>query len=248
MARAIIVNDDCRRVTPILGDGSVDLIVTDPPYGINANVKGDWESVFRARGKVEYRTWRDARTIAGDSLEEANSLMVSQAREWKRLLSFGAWACCCCSGGGGLHAIQYADWSHILDREIGFNQMVVWDKGPLGIGLHWRRSYELVLTAKRPREAAKWYDDTHRIENIIRPGMHGIRKVATKAEGHPFPKPVALAEFFIRLMTKPGDTVLDPFCGAGWVGEAALRLGRKFIGIELDKHWADVATRRLENL
>lgn len=47
--------------------------------------------------------------------------------------------------------------------------MIVWDKGPMGMGWHYRRSYETVLVAEKPGAACRWYDDTNGIENIIRP-------------------------------------------------------------------------------
>jgi site-specific DNA-methyltransferase (adenine-specific) len=46
--------------------------------------------------------------------------------------------------------------------------------------------------------------------------------------------------------TQPGELVLDPFMGAGSTGLAAIRLGRRFLGIEIDQHWFDVACRKIE--
>ncbi len=119
--------------------------------------------------------------------------------------------------------------------------MVVWDKGPMGMGWHYRRSYETVLVGQKRGAACKWYDETNRVENIIR----HITKIIPQAQDHPTPKPVELAEWFIRLHTQPGETVVDPFCGAGSTLRAAKDLGRKAIGIELDEHWAEIAARRM---
>jgi DNA modification methylase len=57
-----------------------------------------------------------------------------------------------------------------------------------------------------------------------------------------------LAEFFIENHTQPGDVILDPFMGRGWAGVAAVRTGRKFIGIELDEHWYKEACNRLRKV
>lgn len=51
---------------------------------------------------------------------------------------------------------------------------------------------------------------------------------------HPFVKPESLIERFIRILTNPGDTILDPFCGSGTTLRVAERLGRNAIGIEID--------------
>ncbi len=62
---------------------------------------------------------------------------------------------------------------------------------------------------------------------------------------HPTQKPVALLEYLIRTYTNPGDTVLDPTFGSGTAGEAAVNLGRKFIGIEQDPGYFDKAVARI---
>lgn len=64
--------------------------------------------------------------------------------------------------------------------------------------------------------------------------------------GHPTPKPVALMLQLVEEFSDPGDLVLDPFCGSGTTGVACLRLGRRFIGIEKDAGFAQVATERLQ--
>ncbi|HNZ08517.1 MAG TPA: site-specific DNA-methyltransferase [Bacillota bacterium] len=71
-----------------------------------------------------------------------------------------------------------------------------------------------------------------------------MRKIIPRANQHPTMKPVALAEFFIKLHTKPGDLILDPFMGSGTTGVAVKNLGRNFIGVELDKQWYGMATDR----
>lgn len=65
--------------------------------------------------------------------------------------------------------------------------------------------------------------------------------------GHPAVYPVYLPEFFIKLMTEKGDTVLDPFMGSGTTGVACKRLNRNFIGIELDEEYFRISKERIEN-
>jgi DNA modification methylase len=114
------------------------------------------------------------------------------------------------------------------------------------MGWHYRRSYETVLVAMKPGGPCKWYDESNRIENIIRPGYKGIAKVIPSAEQHPTEKPVNLAAHFIQLHTLPGEVVLDPFMGSGTTGIAALKLGRQFIGVEIDPQWFEMAQTRIE--
>ena len=62
---------------------------------------------------------------------------------------------------------------------------------------------------------------------------------------HPCEKPLALMEHIITASSRPGDVVLDPFCGSGVTGIAARKHNRRFIGIERDPSWVDTACRRI---
>ena len=62
---------------------------------------------------------------------------------------------------------------------------------------------------------------------------------------HPTQKPIALMEHFVKLLTNKGDTVLDPFMGSGSSGVASLKLGRKFVGIEMSKEYFNLAQKRM---
>lgn len=73
-----------------------------------------------------------------------------------------------------------------------------------------------------------------------------LRENREERGSHPTQKPVGVMQWVLELATKPGDVVLDPFCGSGTTGVACIRLGRRFIGIERDAKYADVARERLE--
>ena len=64
---------------------------------------------------------------------------------------------------------------------------------------------------------------------------------------HPYEKPVSLMERLIRIYTNPGDTILDPYMGSGTTGVAAVRLGRSFVGIEIETNHYLTAKERIEN-
>ncbi|MFN4073531.1 MAG: DNA-methyltransferase [Thermus sp.] len=74
-----------------------------------------------------------------------------------------------------------------------------------------------------------------------RPGRDG------EATGHPHQKPVRVMGWLVELASRPGEVVLDPFMGSGSTGEAALRLGRGFIGVEREASWYQVAQKRLQS-
>ena len=63
---------------------------------------------------------------------------------------------------------------------------------------------------------------------------------------HPCEKPVSLMSHIVGTSTKPGQIVVDPFSGSGTTGVAAVQMGRRFIGIERDPGYFDIACRRIE--
>ena len=131
---------------------------------------------------------------------------------------------------------MFARWSLAMDKIFDFCQMVVWDKGPMGMGWRYRRSYETILVASKKGGSMKWYDNSKKVENIIRP----ITKIIPQSDDHPTVKPISLMEFFIRLHSQEGETILDPFCGSGTTGIAAISMGRNFIGIEIDPKYCEM--------
>ena len=235
--------DDSRKVLPKLKADSIDLVFTDPPYGHteNGSLQQRWEAVLGWQdGKGVYRDVKHHDTLIANDGEEANELVQWSFEEFARLLKPGS---CCCGGGGP--DPQFARWSLWLDEHIPFKQMIIWDKGPMGMGWHYRRSYETVLVATKKGEACLW-NGGKTSENILRPGRYGIRKIIPSTEQHPTEKPIALPEHFIRLHSNEGQVVLDPFAGGGSTLLAARKLGRKCIGIESDEKYVRMIVRKLK--
>jgi site-specific DNA-methyltransferase (adenine-specific) len=235
---------DCLEIMKEIPDKSIDLVLTDPPYGHNNN-NGDlisrWEA---ALGRGDYIPERDNRPIINDGIE-ANKVFEDFLNGAERVLKLGSCCCCCCCGGGP--DPMFANWSLAMNKIFDFKQMVVWDKGPMGMGWHYRRSYETVLVATKRGGACKWYDKTKKIENIIRPNYKGIKKIIPRKTDHPTPKPIELMKHFIELHSQKTDIVLDPFCGGGTTAVACKELGRKCIGIEISEEYCKSAVNRIKN-
>ena len=124
--------------------------------------------------------------------------------------------------------------------------MVIWDKGPMGMGHHYRRSYETILVAQKKGDKCKWYAEGKDIENVIRPGMLGIKKIIPQADQHPTEKTEKLAKFFIYLHSQEGDIVYDPFVGSGSTLHAAIVMKRNWIGSEISKEYCELAEKRIK--
>lgn len=118
--------------------------------------------------------------------------------------------------------------------------VLTWDKGPaLGMGaldLPWKPSSEEIYVLGRGFVGAR--DES----NVLScPPVHSMAK---NGRVHPTEKPVALIKRLIRKC--PLGVILDPFMGSGTTGVAAVNLGRKFIGIEIEPKYFDIACRRIQ--
>lgn len=119
---------------------------------------------------------------------------------------------------------------------------------------------EPMVLAQKPREGTfvdNWLayqtglvDVSQSLDGMFPGNVMEVRKPTKADKGeandHPTVKPVPLIEHLIRLFSKDGQTVIDPFMGSGSHGIAAINAGRKYIGIERDPHYFDIASNRIK--
>jgi DNA modification methylase len=242
-----LYNADCLDVMREMEAESVDIIWTDPPYGHNNNNNDLIHRVERAipsrrakgdDGTAEY----EARPIINDGPEEMRAVMDGMLIEAARVLRQDCCCCCCCCGGGGPKPTFAWVANRMDEKGLSFFHAVIWDKGGLGMGWRYRRNYEMVMVAHRRGGKLKWETTSSGIDtaNVVR-----IPKIIPTAIDHPTPKPVALPLHFLALHGKAGDVVLDPFMGAGPTGVASVNWDCRFIGIELEEKYCEIAKRRI---
>jgi site-specific DNA-methyltransferase (adenine-specific) len=222
---------DCLEVLPTLAAESVDMVWTDPPYG-HSNHDGDWNARLNAVRGIE------SQPIAnddGDSMRRVVDGMLAQAA---RLLKADCCCCCCCCGGGPRPTFAWV--ADRMDRKgLAFFHSVIWDKKNPGLGWRYRRQHEMVMVAHRTGGKLLWADDKVQARNIF-------SLMPPQNRQHPNEKPLELVERFIELHSSPDQLVLDPFMGSGTTGVACARRGRKFIGIEIELKYFDIACRRID--
>ena len=114
-----------------------------------------------------------------------------------------------------------------------FWKPLVWDKRTIGMGYHYRARYEFVLFFEKGKRRL---NDLGIADVIAVPRIHG---------GYPAEKPPELSEILIRQSSQPGEVVADPFMGSGSAGVAAMRLGRRFLGNDLNPEAVRFAEQRL---
>jgi len=238
----LLCGDSTSRdlVSRLMNGEPAGMIFTDPPYGHNNNNGDLIHNREAALGKKKTKS-SAARPILNDG-EEANAIVRGFFSIASEILVPGGCCCCCCCGGGGPDP-QFARWSLWLDEAIPFKMCIVWDKGGLGMGWHYRRNWECILVAEKPGAACKWYGGND-VPNVIR----DIGKIIPSADQHPTEKPVALPAFFIQLHSRTDEVVFEPFSGSGSTLIACEELGRRCYGMELDPAYCDVAIARWEKL
>src|SRR5262249_11763712 len=117
-----------------------------------------------------------------------------------------------------------------------FWKPLVWDKKTIGMGYHYRARYELILFFEKGKR---------RLNDL---GVADVISVPRIHRGYPAEKPAAVSEILINQSSQPGEVVADPFMGSGSVGVCALRLGRRFLGNDLNPDAVRLSASRLQEL
>jgi len=142
----------------------------------------------------------------------------------------------------GGHVLCFIDWrmwpvlaDAIESADLRRNGLIVWDKTWLGMGSCFRNQHELILHFTKGVGSPPLRRD---VGNVIacKPVRRGI---------HPTQKPRELLETLISVTCPEGGTVLDPFYGSCSAGIAAVGMGRRFVGVERDRHYFDAGVERL---
>ncbi len=265
-----LLHGDCLELMKTLADGSVDAVITDPPYPCIKRAYGYWTEAewFDLMRPVVRECMRLLKpTGSAVFILQPNSERVGRMRMW--LWEFMLWV------GKEWGIVQDAYWwnhasppgihSH---RDIGLLRpsmaTVVWG-GPADC----YRSQEEVLW--EPSQTTKAADLEDRALRYNPSGWHGRRgracavsierggvtpfnvlpigntdsQSSAGALGHGAGKPLALCKWWVRYLCPPGGVVLDPFSGSGTVGLAALGQGRDAILIERDAGYVAIAEKRI---
>ena len=211
-----VICGNCLDIMRGMEDNSVDLVLTDPPYGINYT--------------------RHIKETRHTKIENDNDLdwLPVFIKQTARILK----------PSGNLYV--FCSWHNVdifkveISKFFSVRNMLVWDKGGQGMGdlkTTYGCVYELCffantntfeLNGKRDSDVVR-FNSTHRTGNIY----------------HPTQKPTSLMGFLIEKSSKPNDIVLDPFLGSGTTAVACKELGRNYIGIEISPEYCKIAEKRL---
>jgi DNA modification methylase len=203
----VLYNRDCLEVLPTLEVGSVDAVVTDPPYGTGRDKGFGGFEGFGGLGTPIARTQYEGNW---DSTRPPREAFDQIQRVGRILLVFGG--------------NYFADY-----LPVG-THWVVWDKKQT---MPTFGDCELVWT-NSPRKSVKWIQ--REWNGLL--GKEESRQHATQ-------KPVKIMAWLVEHYAPIDALVLDPFMGSGTTGVACVQLGRKFIGIGIERKYFDIAVKRI---
>lgn len=236
-----IYNMDCFEGMSQLASGSVNLVLTDPPYGSTANswdvtpdlnrLWGALKSVLSADGSAVMTSQTPFDKVLGAS----NLPWLKYEWIWKKTYVTGHLR------ANRAPLKQHENvlvFSGVSDAKMTYNPqgLITLDK-PIERSINSRISSNYIRQTHQ--EYITYY--TNYPKSVLEFGPDPIKL-------HPTQKPIELMRYMVRTYSNPGDLVLDPFMGSGTTAIACVLEHRNFIGFELDKHYWEVANKRLRDL
>ena len=214
-----VICSDCLEVMKDIPDKSIDMILTDPPYGMN--YQSSWRTATKQFAKITNDTNID--------------WFPEFIKECYRILKDNSHIYIFCND---YNISKFRD----LQEQAGFKnkRTLVWVKNNHTSGDllgDYANKTEFINYAQKGRRLLNGGRDTN-VLNFSR---------VSKLE-HPTQKPVDLNEYLIKKSTNENDIILDPFAGSGTTGVACKNLNRKYILIEKEPEYIDIINKRLSQL
>ena len=242
----ILHHGDCLDIMPTLEAGSIDLVLTDPPYGTTAC---KWDSVIPLEpmwDNLKRLIKPNGAIVMTASQPFTTALIASNMKMFKQHLLWLKTRPTNVFNAKKMFMKWHEDVCVFYEKLPTYNPQMRTDGQFTGRKVqrnnHDRDGGTYGKTGEKKDyihegNGGQFYPKTTiEISNV----HHGNKSV------HPTQKPVALMEYLIRTYTNPGETVLDFTMGSGTTGVACKNLGRNFIGIEKDAGYFKIASERIE--
>ena len=211
---------DCLEIMPHLR--KVDAVVTDPPYLLESGGMTNPDM----RGKLSKSRYDNGGVIVPTPVKWSDFMRPI----YDALGSGHAYIMC---------NNRHVENALVEARRAGFrfHNLLVWDKGTAMPNRWYMKNCEFTCFLFKGKAQA--INDCGSKQLLRSPNVLNAQ--------HPTEKPAPLVSVYIKNSTTRQNTVLDPFMGSGTTGVACVKLGRKFIGIELEPKYFDIACQRIEN-
>lgn len=215
-----LFNLDAVEWLQTLGDNSVDLFITDPPY----------ESLEKHRKVGTTTRLKNSKASSNQWFSIfPNSRFEELLSEIYRVLNKNS------------HFYLFCDQETAfivkpIAEKAGFKfwKPIVWDKMRIGMGYHYRARYEFILFFEKGKR---------KLNDLSIPDILSFPRIH---RGYPTEKPVDLIKVLIKQSSSEQQVICDPFMGSCATGVAALELGRSFIGNDLSDEAIKISTEKLE--
>jgi site-specific DNA-methyltransferase (adenine-specific) len=229
---------DCLERMKGLPDNSASLTITSPPYNMNLRIRNGRYCSRQIVKEIstKYRNFDD--NLPVDDYFEFNSRVISECLRVSGLVFFNVQF---------LTGNKRALFRLIGKYEDALKDIIMWDKvvsQPAISGGVLNSQFEVLLVFDKASSISRKYDKANfqrgELSNVWR-----MRRDTTQQNNHGAVFPLQLPTRVVKCFTSEGDSVIDPFMGLGTSGVACKNLNRKFIGIELDPEYFEIARSRI---
>ena len=236
--------EDCvEGMRERVADDSVDAVITDPPYGVNADLGA---SVTMSHDGFKVDREMSKETVDNDGLEDALKLFEETVKEIKRV------------GKDHVHIYAFAafrtyDKFRDILEQYGFKvqNCLVWvknDSTPIRAWTDEKAKYaynhEFVLFAVGDSPSELYVDGDP--DDVLKYPSGRYADESNGVTDHPTQKPLSMISELVQNSTRKGDRILDPFMGSGTTAVAAIQNDRNYVGFELDgDNYRSVIERRI---
>ena len=233
-----LLNGDCLKLMKDLPDGSVDLVLCDPPYG---TTECSWDSVLPFD-----QLWAEydrVLKVDGAAVLFAAQPFTTQLIQSNRKAFRYCWYWLKNQPTGFAYA-RYQPMRKVEDICVFYRKHGTYN--PQGV--------VEIQGSKVKRRRASQRENVYKMSTLLKEHTQkfknypkNVLQFSTERGLHPTQKPVPLLEYLVKTYTNEGDTVLDNCMGSGSTGVAVKRAGgRHFIGMEQNKGYFDIAQKRIE--
>lgn len=235
-----LILGDCIDKMKNIESGSVDLILTSPPYNMNLRIRNGKYCSRQIVKELSSKYERFSDNLPMNEFYDFNKKVIDECLRISDLVFYNVQF---------LTGNKPALFKLIGEFSLQLKEFIIWDKGnaqpAIGKGVM-NSQFEVLLVFQNSKPESRAFEsaqfDRGTISNIwnIKRG-----KKVSKSHGAVFP--IELAEKVISNFSKDGATILDPFLGMGTTGVVCKKLNRDFIGIEIDDEYFNLAKERIEN-
>lgn len=214
-----IKQGDSLQILQELKDECIDIVLTDPPYGINyVSNRSIYEDTITKRGLLN-----DGKEDAFELLDKTCQILLNKTAKNAHLYFFCSWS-------------VFSSFEAIISKYFTIKTPIIWDKGNKGSGdleNDWGNQTEIILFCVKGKKLIN-----KRRGNIISvPRLHTSKMI------HPTQKPIELLKEILEVSYLENDFVIDPFMGSGSTIKACQDINAKCLGIELDKEMFQIANK-----